>query len=168
MGSNPSRILPMEPPKRGKGRLAVIMGTAAAALTLSTVSLWEGKSNDPYRDIVGVQTVCYGETRVAMRRYTDAQCADMLADGLGDFATVVLDRNPQLRDRPHQLAAATSLAYNIGATAYWRSTVARRFSQGRWRDGCDAILLWNKAGGKVVRGLVRRRQAERAICLAGL
>ena len=80
----------------------------------------------------------------------------------------MLDRNPGLRERPHQLAAATSLAYNIGLSAYRRSTVAGRFSQGRWREGCNAIARWNKAGGRVIRGLVRRREAERRICLEGL
>lgn len=152
----------------GKAGLIALVGASAAALMTATVAAWEGRSNDPYRDIVGVETVCHGETRVAMRRYTDAECDDLLAEALGGFATGVLERNPGLRERPQQLAAATSLAYNIGLSAYWRSTVARRFAQGRWREGCDAILLWNKAGGRVIRGLVRRREAERRICLEGL
>lgn len=154
--------------RRGKARLIALVGACAAALMTGTVATWEGKSNDPYRDIVAVETVCYGETRVAMRRYSDAECEEMLAEALGQFATGVIERNPELRERPHQLAAATSLAYNIGLSAYRRSTAARRFTQGRWRDGCNAILLWNKAGGRVVRGLVRRREAERRLCLEGL
>ena len=92
----------------------------------------------------------------------------MLADGLADFAAPVLKRNPELAGHPAQVAAATSLAYNIGADAYARSTVARRFSAGNWRGACDAFLSWNRAGGRVVPGLVRRREAERTICLRGL
>jgi lysozyme len=155
-------------PLTGHKRLVAIAGTSAAALMLAIVPPWEGKRNDPYQDIVGVWTVCYGETRVPMRRYSDAECDEMLAQGLGDFAQGVLKRNPNLRDRPNQLAAATSLAYNIGVGAYNHSTVARRFDAGDWRGGCDAILMWNKAGGKVVRGLVNRRNHEREICLKGL
>lgn len=152
----------------GKARLVALAGAATAALLVPFVADWEGKSNDPYRDLVGVWTVCYGETRVPMYRYSDAECEAMLANGLADFAAPVLARNPELRGRPHQLAAATSLAYNIGAGAYTRSSVARHFSARRWREGCDAILRWNRAGGRVVRGLVRRREAERAMCLKGL
>lgn len=160
-------IQPMQQPK-GNSRLVKTVGAGAAATLLLFVSAWEGKSNDPYKDIVGVWTVCYGETRVQMRRYSDAECKTMKADALVDFAEPVLKRNPELRGRDNQLAAAVSLAYNIGSAGYNRSTVARRFSQGRWREACDAFLLWNRAGGKVVRGLDNRRRAERALCLKGL
>jgi len=160
-------IQPMQQPK-GNSRLVKTVGAGAAATLLLFVSAWEGKSNDPYKDIVGVWTVCYGETRVTMRRYSDAECKAMKADALVDFAEPVLKRNPELRGRDNQLAAAVSLAYNIGSAGYNRSTVARRFSQGRWREACDAFLLWNRAGGKVVRGLDNRRRAERALCLKGL
>ena len=159
---------PERQPLTGKQKLAGGVGASAAALMVATVALWEGKSNDPYADIVGVMTVCYGETRVEMRRYSDAECEDMLAEGLGQFAGAVLERNPGLRDRPEMLAAATSLSYNIGMRAYSRSTVARRFSERRWAEACDAFLMWNKAGGKVVRGLQRRREAERRLCREGL
>lgn len=160
-------IQPMQQPK-SNSRLVKTVGAGAAATLLLFVSAWEGKSNDPYKDIVGVWTVCYGETRVQMRRYSDAECKAMKADALVDFAEPVLKRNPELRGRDNQLAAAVSLAYNIGSAGYNRSTVARRFSQGRWREACDAFLLWNRAGGKVVRGLDNRRRAERALCLRGL
>lgn len=152
----------------GKRRLIALVGTAAAGLMITTVGMWEGKRNDPYLDLVKKLTVCFGETRVEMRRYSDAECEDMLANGLADFAEPVLKRNPELLGHPNQLAAATSLAYNIGPANYNRSTVARRFSAGNWRGACDAFLLWNRAGGRVVKGLTRRREHERQICLKGL
>jgi lysozyme len=155
-------------PGTGNRKLAGIVGAGAAVLLTSTVALWEGKRNDPYRDIVGVWTVCYGETRVVMRPYSDAECSDMLAEGLADFAKPVLARNPELKGRDSQLAAATSLAYNIGAANYRKSTVAKRFSAGQWRAACDGFLAWRFAGGKEVRGLLRRREYERAMCLRGL
>ena len=155
-------------PTPSRGKLIALIGAAAAAILVPTVGRWEGKSNDPYRDIAGIYTVCYGETRVAMRRYSDAECSTMLSDGLADFAAPVLRRNPTLRGRPNQLAAAVSLTYNIGGGAYARSSVARHFSAGQWRQGCDAFLHWNRAGGRVVNGLTRRREAERLLCLKGL
>jgi len=152
----------------GRGKLAATLGATAAAAVLALVMPWEGKSNDPYRDIVGVQTVCFGETRVEMRRYSDAECEAMLAEAVGDFGGAVLARNPNLRDKPYVLAAATSLSYNIGKSAYARSTAARRFAAGDLRGGCAAMLRWNMAGGRVVRGLTNRRQAEYRVCMTGL
>lgn len=152
----------------GKKRLVGTVGATAAAGLIALVGTWEGKRNDPYRDLVGVWTVCYGETRVAMRSYSNAECEDMLADGLADFAEPVLQRNPELQSRPNQLIAATSLAYNIGASAYARSTAAKRFSAGDWKGGCEALKRWNKAGGRVVKGLVNRREAEYQICMTDL
>lgn len=162
-------IAPMQAPASpGRKRLAGIVGASAVAGLIAVVGQWEGKRNDPYFDLVGIATVCFGETRVAMRRYSDAECEDMLANGLADFAGPVLRRNPELRGRDPQLIAAVSLSYNIGSAAYGRSTVARRFSAGDWRGACDAFLMWSKAGGREVPGLRRRREAERKICLRGL
>lgn len=162
------KIEPMDEPSPGRKRLAAVVGTTAVAGLIAVVAQWEGKSNDPYRDLVGVWTVCYGETRVEMRRYTNEECKDMLANGLADFAEPVLKRNPELRGHDAQLIAAVSLSYNIGSSAYNRSTVAKRFSSGDWKGACNAFLAWNRAGGKVVSGLTRRREAERRICMRGL
>lgn len=150
---------------------AKIVGTATLAAVLLSVPLiasWEGKRNDPYKDIVGVSTVCYGETRVPMRKYSDAECTRMLEVAVKGFETQVLRCTPILADRPYQLAAATSLAYNIGASAYCRSSAAKRFNEGKWLAGCEAMKKWNTAGGRVVKGLVRRRQAEYNLCVTYL
>jgi lysozyme len=168
----PARIVSLDPAANGepsvkKRGLAALIGTGAAALLVAQVAGFEGKRNDPYKDIVGVWTVCYGETRVAMKRYSDAECKTMLADGLADYAAPVLARNPELKGHDGPLAAAVSLAYNIGPAAYRKSSVARNFSAGRWKDACDAFLKWSYAGGKQVKGLLRRRQEERAMCLRG-
>ncbi|MEW4468992.1 lysozyme [Parasphingorhabdus sp. JC815] len=166
------KIEPMQPDKKPVSKKQMGAGAAIVAmLAIATpfVASWEGKSNDPYKDIVGVLTVCYGETRnIQHRRYSDAECSAMLQDGLGDFGEAVAKRNPELRGHPNQWAAATSLAYNIGKSAYNRSTVAKRFEQGRWRSACDNFLSWKYAGGRVVKGLVNRRHAERKICLTNL
>lgn len=163
-----SSALVQDTDKQAKGRLAVLIGTGAAGALVATVGAWEGKSNVPYRDVVGVLTVCYGETQQPMRTYSDAECKAMLEDRLADYAGPVLKRNPELRGHDSQVVAASSLAYNIGVANYNRSSVARLFSAGRWREACDAFLKWNRAGGRVVRGLTNRREAERRICLRGL
>jgi len=151
------------------GTLAGSLMAGAIALAIPLIERWEGTRTDPYRDIVGVWTVCSGETRVAMRRYTHAECSAMLRRAVeSDYGAAVLRAVPALARRPHQFAASISLAYNIGAPAFARSTAARRFNAGDWRGGCDAFLMWRFAGGKEVKGLKNRREDERRLCLAGL
>ncbi len=159
----------MQAVKANPGKSAVAGGLAAAmALATPLVAKWEGKRNDPYVDIVGVRTVCYGETRVEMRRYSDAECRALLTKGLEQFAAPVIRCTPILADKPYQLAAATSLAYNVGTGAYCRSTVARRFNAGNIKGACDAFMMWTKVGVRTVQGLVNRRRDERALCLRGV
>lgn len=61
--------------------------------------------------------------------------------------------------------SATLLSYNIGPTAFCRSTVVKRFNALDYEGACDAFLMWDKASGKRVPGLTNRRQAERRLCL---
>lgn len=156
-----------------KTKTKVVGGGSAAALLIATpfIAGWEGKSNDPYKDIVGINTVCYGETRVEMKRYTDEECKAMLAEAVKGFMKPVAEMTPLIADRPYELAAATSLAYNIGLGNYKISSVRKQFNLGNFKQGCNNFTLWNKArrAGKlvVVKGLVNRRAAEVKLCLKG-
>lgn len=151
-----------------KKTLAGIVGAAAAALLFSTVPAHEGEVLTTYYDPVGIATVCYGDTDPAMAipgvTYSREECLRSLERQLIAHAEPVLACTPGLKEHPNQLAAAVSLAYNIGTNAYCRSTVARRFNSGDWAGACAAFTMWNKAGGKVLKGLVRRRADERALC----
>lgn len=163
---------PRDTPAETERKAKVATGSAVAAAIAASLALimpWEGKRNDPYLDIVKVRTVCYGETRVEMRTYSDAECKAMLSRAVErDFAPEVFRCVPALRMRPNQAAAAISLSYNIGTAGFCRSTAARLMNRGEWAAGCQAIGRFNRAGGKVVQGLVNRRRGEVAICLRGL
>jgi lysozyme len=139
-------------------------GAIAAALIVATpfVALREGKRNDPYVDTVGVLTVCHGETNAPMRRYSDVECKAMLDRQLSEYGGQVLRCTPSIADRPRVLAAAISLAYNIGPSGYCRSTAARRFNSGNIADGCRAFMLWNRPPE-----IIGRRAKERDLCLSG-
>jgi len=159
-----------EPQKQPKGKfvgLVALIGASAAAILIPTVQSWEGRAHVPYRDIVGIWTVCDGDTKnvVPSDDQSDEECDARLERQLIAHARPVLICTPGLKGKPNATAAAISLAYNIGAANYCRSTVDRRFDAGNVRGACDAFLLWNRAGGQVVRGLERRRHAEREICL---
>lgn len=123
-----------------------------------------------YLDIVQVPTACDGITKGIKlgQVYTPAQCDALLEHELVEHAEGVIACVPELYGRDHQAPAAVSLAYNIGVGGFCRSTAARHFRARRWRAGCDAFAMWNKAGGRVVRGLVLRREREAALCRKGL
>jgi GH24 family phage-related lysozyme (muramidase) len=61
-----------------------------------------------------------------------------------------------------------SLAYNIGLGNYATSTVLKRHKAGQYAGAANAFLLWNKAGGKVLPGLVLRREDERSLYMGEL
>lgn len=163
-----------EPQKKPvpKKTLASIIGVVAAGVLYVSIPEDEGTRYKAYRDIVGVWTICQGDTKDVRpgQVATKAECQARLERQLIAHAEPVMQCTPELRKkgRDYQRAAAVSLAYNIGVNAYCRSTVDRRFDAGNIRGACDAFLMWVKAGGKTVRGLVLRRQRERAICLRGI
>lgn len=145
--------------------------TAAGALAVAVVGGYEGLRTKAYRDVVGIPTVCFGETRgVKMGdTYTVDECKAMLGDGLTEFEADIrrcLVAPDKIPDKPY--VAFLSLSYNIGIGAFCRSTVARKANAGDIRGACDAILAWDKAGGRVIAGLTTRRQGERKLCLEGL
>jgi GH24 family phage-related lysozyme (muramidase) len=140
-------------------------------IAFQLIAKWEGKRNEAYRDIVGVWTICYGHTRTAGpgQRKTDAQCKKLLISEIAEYRdkwlAYVNDKAKTYWLPPTRKAAYTSLAFNVGWHGAGKSTATRRLNAGDIDGGCEAISWWNKAGGKVVRGLVRRRTEEVALCL---
>jgi lysozyme len=158
-------------PAKGRLRKRMVAGTAAAALGVAFVGGKEGVKLVTYRDIVGVPTVCFGETRgISMgMTFTREQCAAMLLKGLSEFEDNVLRCVPSMANAPDErLVAHVSLAYNIGAGAYCKSSVARRYNAGDIAGSCDAFDMWDKAKGRRINGLAVRRDDEQVLCRKGL
>lgn len=65
----------------------------------------------------------------------------------------------------HEYDAMSSLAYNIGATAFCNSTLVRKLNALDYRGACEEIKRWDKFQGKPLRGLTLRRQAEYRTCI---
>lgn len=65
----------------------------------------------------------------------------------------------------NQFDAFVSFAYNAGIGNFSKSSILKRFLLGDINGAADAFLMWNKAGGKILPGLTRRREAERALFL---
>jgi GH24 family phage-related lysozyme (muramidase) len=67
-----------------------------------------------------------------------------------------------------QVDALASFVFNVGVRAFGASTLLKMLNQGQDTKAADEFTKWNKAGGKVSRGLVRRRRAERELFLMGI
>ncbi|KZM47440.1 lysozyme [Labrenzia sp. OB1] len=149
-----------------KTRLAGAVGAAAIAL----VGVWEGLRLTAYRDIVGVPTICYGETLGVKLgdRHTKGECGAMLLASLKVHEAGMrkcLKRPDSIPDRSY--VAFVSLTYNIGVRAFCQSTAVRRLNRGDVEGACDAATWFNKAGGRKIVGLVNRRAAEHELCREG-
>lgn len=158
-----------------KGPSKASLFIAAAVLVSVPLSTgYEGLRTHPYRDPGNpkLMTVCYGETEREMRTYTPQECADLLRQRqMNDYAPLVLKCVPGFADKRRRYAFAASIdfAYNAGVGSFCRSRMARAFNHGQWKQGCDGFSGWYvTGGGKPLAGLVRRREAERSLCLRKL
>lgn len=137
--------------------------------TVDLVKEFEGCRLESYRDSVGVWTIGYGLTSNALPGVivgpgmviSQRQAEAYLSDTLELFAKRIRPFFTHHRPTPNQFGAMLSLAYNIGTGAFSRSTCLRRFNAGDYAGAAEALTWFNKAGGKRLRGLVRRREAER-------
>ena len=143
---------------------------AACAAVAAFVAPWEGNELRPYQDIVGVWTVCAGVTGPAAkpgRTYTDAECNRLNTDAVA----VHLRGVSVCIHRPlteNEWVAVGSWVYNVGVPTACRSTLVRMINAGAAPEvWCRQLLRWDYAGGKRVRGLTRRRQAEYQMCIGG-
>lgn len=136
----------------------------------------EGESLTSYQDVVGVWTICNGETLGVKKgmTFTKEQCSALTQSRVGQFMSQVA-AEIHVPVAPQTLAAHTSFAYNIGIAGYKRSSTLRLTNAGDIPGGCAAMLKWYKAGGRDCRirqnncyGVYARRQDEVKLCLAGL
>ena len=120
-----------------------------------------------------VWTIGYGHTKTAKKgmKITAKQAEDLLYSDLSWVEKVIADRVKAPLTQ-NQYDALASLIFNIGGTAFSKSTVLRRLNSEDYRGAADAFLMWNKqrnrATGKLepLRGLTRRREAERKLFLS--
>jgi len=128
------------------------------------IKSWEGCRLKAYDDGVGVWTIGYGHTKGV--KYGD-ECTQEQADAWFDeeieqfgnqVNALVIPDVPQ-----HQFDALVSLAYNIGVGAFSKSTLLKKLNDHDYLGAAEQFDVWNKGGGMVMIGLVRRRSAERNI-----
>ena len=138
------------------------LSDAGAAMIKS----FEGCKLNAYLDIVGVPTLGYGHTGpdvVMPMSITQDEADALFLKDIARFENGVSFLVPDIAQC--QFDALVSFAYNLGLHALGSSTLLRMLLAGNPEGAADQFLLWNKAGGKPVDGLTRRRQAERAMFL---
>jgi lysozyme len=115
-------------------------------------------------------TIGYGDTGpdvVPGLRITKEEADRRLSVRLDrEFGATVNDVIGDTPTTQGQFDAMTSLAYNIGVGGFKGSSVAREHAAGNYAAAADDFLKWNKAAGRVLPGLSRRREEERALYLS--
>lgn len=126
---------------------------------LQLIESFEGLRLNSYQDSVGVWTIGYGHTEGVQpgQTITQQQAQAFLQQDLGVAESAVNKLGLTLTD--NQFAALVSFTFNLGA-----GNLNKLMSQGL-AAAPDRILLFDHAGGRVLPGLTRRRQAERALFL---
>lgn len=148
-----------------KKRVAVST-LVASAIAIGSIALHEGYREKAYRDPVGIPTIGYGETKgVKMGDVTNPKKAleqlktsvDEHGKGMASCIKVPISQN--------EYDAYVSFTYNVGVGAFCRSTLVKKLNAMDYEGACAELLKWNKAKGKVLPGLVKRRQEEYKLCM---
>jgi lysozyme len=101
------------------------------------------------------------------RTFSGDEIDTLLEKDLQRFEAGVLRLCPAAADNQCHLDALVSFAFNVGLGNLQSSTLRMKYNRGEYDGAAEEFLKWNKAGGKVLNGLVRRREAERALFLSG-
>lgn len=149
-----------------KRLLALGVSSVVAISGTYLVEPWESTRNNAYKDMVGVVTICMGETKgVKMGDYrTDEECEESLAKELTAYNKAML-KHVKVELKPYEEVAYTSFVWNLGETNFKNSTLLKKLNQGDHEGACNELLKWNRAGGVEVRGLTNRRLQENKVCL---
>lgn len=152
-----------------RNKIAASIG--GGAIAIATVMLsgnggLEGREYVPYKDVVGVLTVCDGHTGsdiIPGKRYTDKECDALTRQDLNRIEAQV-DRHIKVPTTETQRAAIYSFAYNVGATATINSTLLKKLNAKDYTGACSELKRWVYAGGKKWKGLMNRRDVEYEVC----
>ncbi|MBM2884118.1 lysozyme [Chromobacterium phragmitis] len=132
---------------------------------IALVQKFEGLRLTAYRDIVGVLTIGYGHTGPDVTpglTITQPRAVALLQQDLAKFEAGV-SRLVKAPLSQNQFDALVSFSYNLGLGSLQNSTLLRLLNAGDYVGAAGQFILWDKAGGKAVPGLLARRSAEQAL-----
>ncbi|WP_058962522.1 lysozyme [Type-E symbiont of Plautia stali] len=154
-------------------RNKLIAAAGGGSLFIATVFLGgkdgvEGRVYEPYKDVAGVWTVCDGHTGgdiVKGRKYTDRECDRLMWSDLQPVKRAV-DSLVKVPLGEYQRASLYSFTYNVGTSAFSKSTLLKKLNAGDEAGACEEMRRWVYAGGMKWKGLQNRRDMERSLCLS--
>jgi lysozyme len=154
-------------------RNRLIAAAGGGAMLIATVFLGgkdgvEGRVYEPYKDVAGVLTVCDGHTGadiVKGKKYTDRECDRLMWNDLQPVKKAV-DSMVKVPLGEYPRAALYSFTYNVGTSAFSKSTLLKKLNAGDQAGACEELRRWVYAGGMKWKGLMNRRDMERSLCLA--
>lgn len=128
-----------------------------------------------YHDPVGFPTIGYGNL-LSYVKYEDLskyepktleECLSNLVDEMQKSMDLAIKMSPCLieDENKYRLIAITDFVFNCGQGNYAMSTLRKRVNELKWLEASQEILKWDKAGGKVLKGLTRRRMEESKLLL---
>jgi len=125
------------------------------------LKFFEGCRLTAYQDSVGVWTIGYGHTKGVYdgMTITQEEAEQMLLTELEEYEGYV-EKYVTVPLTQNQFDALVVWVYNLGPTNFRNSTLLKELNSGNYTAAGKEITRWNKAGGKVLAGLVRRREAE--------
>lgn len=145
-------------------RKRLLVGSVLA-LSIPVIKFYEGYHPKAYIDPVGILTACYGHTGDVVRKtYNQTECEKLLTDDVLK-ALEGVNRNVLIEITKEERAAYTSFVFNVGEGAFRKSTMLKKLNSGDRIGACNELSKWVYAGGKKLNGLVKRREAERKLCL---
>ena len=128
---------------------------------LELIKKFEGCETTAYQDSVGVWTIGFGHTKGVKEGQTcsieDAE--SMLADEMDEYEGYI-NNMVKVELQQHEFDALVAWVYNLGPTNLGESTMLKVLNGGQFDRVPDEMNRWTRAGGKILEGLVRRRQAE--------
>jgi len=135
---------------------------------LALIKSFEGCKLKAYKDSVGIWTIGYGHIEGVAEGLT---CSQEQADTLlrGDLARIEagVSKAVCVPLTENQFSALVCFAFNVGVGSLNKSTLLKKLNAHNMSEAAEQFLVWNKAGGKVLKGLTTRRTAERALFIKG-
>lgn len=140
---------------------------------IDLIKSFEGLFLKPYLDPIKIPTIGYGTIKypngkkvtMADRAITEAEATEYLMFEVEEKSSAV-EKMTKVPLNDNEFAALASFSYNVGSGALEKSTLMKLLNAGADRAAvADQFLRWDKAGGKQLPGLTRRRQAERSLFL---
>ena len=102
------------------------------------------------------------------RVWSKDELKEIFRKDIRSFESGVLRLAPNLAGNQGPFDACVAFSFNVGLGNFQRSTIRQKINRGEWEEAAQAFMQWTKAGGQVLKGLVRRRSAERDLFLSTL